>query len=145
MNEERFCRKVLFLTSPHRQYRGVSQFVYLVIYVIFFYWKPNGIDVINKITQHRLDNSTPRRRNMSVGKVCRYKIINMKNNTMSKKMTQRTKERGPRASPYSWSSLSVSRCMSIREAYLAICDIFYLKPNEINKITKPIINWGTYN
>jgi len=29
-----------------------------------------------------------------------------------------------------------------------ICDIFYLKPNEIdaiNKITKPIINWGMYN
>jgi len=27
MNEEKFCRKVSFLTSRHRQYRGVSQFV----------------------------------------------------------------------------------------------------------------------
>jgi hypothetical protein len=42
-------------------------------------------------------------------------------------MTQRTKENVPRASPSMWSLLSVSMCISIREAHLVIYVIYFIR------------------
>ena len=50
-----FCRKVLFLTTLHCQFRGVGQGMkHTYMYPWFLYFKLNGIDVINEITHLEL-------------------------------------------------------------------------------------------